>query len=175
MADKSGGLGMLQTMYEEGGEEAKQDILAKLLAKLLYDHGAEYFLQRTRMQCSTRTGRLTHSAAARRWEGCFVAADLAERPVPGLERTRGKRLPGADGLFTRDEVLKMDRAAVSENYDAIREESMSLWDKDGRLPESMPERDVVDSQARRGIMEETIGGTECGKRTGQKRRAAQRV
>ena len=35
--------------------------------------------------------------------------------------------PGADGLFTRDEVLKMDRAAVSENYDAIRE-SMSLWD-----------------------------------------------
>lgn len=26
MADKSGGLGMLQTMYEEGGEEAKQDM-----------------------------------------------------------------------------------------------------------------------------------------------------
>ena len=39
--------------------------------------------------------------------------------------------------------MKMDRAAVSENYDAIRE-SISLWDKDGRLPESMPERDVVD-------------------------------
>lgn len=26
MADKSGGLGMLQTMYEEGGEEVKQDM-----------------------------------------------------------------------------------------------------------------------------------------------------
>ena len=55
----------------------------------------------------------------------------------------------AGELFTRGEVQAMNPREISENYDAIRE-SMSLWDKDGRLPESMPERDVVDSQSPAG-------------------------
>ena len=55
----------------------------------------------------------------------------------------------AGELFTRGEVQAMSPREISENYDAIRE-SMSLWDKDGRLPESMPERDVVDSQSPAG-------------------------
>ena len=40
----------------------------------------------------------------------------------------------AGELFTRGEVQAMSPREISENYDAIRE-SMSLWDKDGRLPE----------------------------------------
>ena len=35
---------------------------------------------------------------------------------------------------------------MSENYDAIRE-SMGLWDKDGELPENMPESGTVDVPA----------------------------
>ena len=147
MADKSGGFGMLQTMYEEGGEEAKQDILAKLLAKLLYDHGAEYFSASDEDAVFNPNRAFDAFSGGAALGGLFSAADLGLRDLSRAWSGAGESArPGADGLFTRDEVLKMDRAAVSENYDAIRR-SMSLWDKDGRLPESMPERDVVDSQS----------------------------
>ena len=150
MADKSGGLGMLQTMYEEGGEEVKQDILAKLLAKLLYDHGAEYFSASDEDAVFNPNRAFDAFSGGAALGGLFSAADLGLRDLSRAWSGAGESArPGADGLFTRDEVLKMDRAAVSENYDAIRE-SMSLWDKDGRLPESMPERDVVDSQSPAG-------------------------
>lgn len=43
MLDKNGLGGLLQTMYEEGSEEVKQDIIEKLLAKILYNQDAEYF------------------------------------------------------------------------------------------------------------------------------------
>lgn len=43
MMDKNGIGGVLQTMYEEGSEEVKQDIIEKLLAKILYNQDAEYF------------------------------------------------------------------------------------------------------------------------------------
>lgn len=43
MLDKNGFGGLLQTMYEEGSEEVKQDIIEKLLAKILYNQDAEYF------------------------------------------------------------------------------------------------------------------------------------
>ena len=147
MADKSGGLGMLQTMYEEGGEEVKQDILAKLLAKLLYDHDAEYFSASDEDAVFNPNRAFDAFSGGAALGGLFSAADLGLRDLSRAWSGAGESArPGADGLFTRDEVLKMDRAAVSENYDAIRR-SMSLWDKDGRLPESMPERDVVDSQS----------------------------
>ena len=150
MADKSGGLGMLQTMYEEGGEEVKQDILAKLLAKLLYDHDAEYFSASDEDAVFNPNRAFDAFSGGAALGGLFSAADLGLRDLSRAWSGAGESArPGADGLFTRDEVLKMDRAAVSENYDAIRE-SMSLWDKDGRLPESMPERDVVDSQSPAG-------------------------
>ena len=150
MADKSGGFGMLQTMYEEGGEEAKQDILAKLLAKLLYDHGAEYFSASDEDAVFNPNRAFDAFSGGAALGGLFSAADLGLRDLSRAWSGAGESArPGADGLFTRDEVLKMDRAAVSENYDAIRR-SMSLWDKDGRLPESMPERDVVDSQSPAG-------------------------
>ena len=150
MADKSGGLGMLQTMYEEGGEEVKQDILAKLLAKLLYDHDAEYFSASDEDAVFNPNRAFDAFSGGAALGGLFSAADLGLRDLSRAWSGAGESArPGADGLFTRDEVLKMDRAAVSENYDAIRR-SMSLWDKDGRLPESMPERDVVDSQSPAG-------------------------
>ncbi len=150
MADKSGGFGMLQTMYEEGGEEAKQDILAKLLAKLLYDHDAEYFSASDEDAVFNPNRAFDAFSGGAALGGLFSAADLGLRDLSRAWSGAGESArPGADGLFTRDEVLKMDRAAVSENYDAIRR-SMSLWDKDGRLPESMPERDVVDSQSPAG-------------------------
>ena len=133
-----------------GGEEAKQDILAKLLAKLLYDHGAEYFSASDEDAVFNPNRAFDAFSGGAALGGLFSAADLGLRDLSRAWSGAGESArPGADGLFTRDEVLKMDRAAVSENYDAIRR-SMSLWDKDGRLPESMPERDVVDSQSPAG-------------------------
>ena len=43
MMDKNGIGGVLQTMYEEGSEEVKQNVIANLLAKILYNQDAEYF------------------------------------------------------------------------------------------------------------------------------------
>lgn len=43
MLDKNGLGGVLQTMYEEGSEEVKQNVIANLLAKILYNQDAEYF------------------------------------------------------------------------------------------------------------------------------------
>lgn len=43
MLDKNGLGGILQTMYEEGSEEVKQNVIANLLAKILYNQDAEYF------------------------------------------------------------------------------------------------------------------------------------
>ena len=122
MADKSGGLGMLQTMYEEGGEEVKQDILAKLLAKLLYDHDAEYFSASDEDAVFNPNRAFDAFSGGAALGGLFSAADLGLRDLSRAWSGAGESArPGADGLFTRDEVLKMDRAAVSENYDAIRE------------------------------------------------------
>lgn len=101
MADKSGGLGMLQTMYEEGGEEVKQDILAKLLAKLLYDHDAEYFSasDEDAVFNPNRAFDAFSGGAAR--EGVFRRRFGLERPCPGPGAEPGKRPARVRTAFSR--------------------------------------------------------------------------
>ena len=71
---------------------------------------------------------------------------LARKNKPGAVPDAQQSGNSVPRLFTRDEVQGMSAREVSENYDAIRE-SMGLWDKDGELPENMPESGTVDVPA----------------------------
>ena len=71
---------------------------------------------------------------------------LARKNKPGAVPDAQQSGNSVPRLFTRDEVQGMSAGEVSENYDAIRE-SMGLWDKDGELPENMPESGTVDVPA----------------------------
>ena len=87
-------------------------------------------------------GTLTSAVMNLPGEAYTLARKNKPGAVPGAQQSGNS----APRLFTRDEVQGMSAGEVSENYDAIRE-SMGLWDKDGELPENMPESGTVDVPA----------------------------
>ena len=95
----------------------------------------------------TAAGRLARELAGR---DTASRADVM-RMLRAAESRQAEGGPGAQALvdpqlYTRAEVQGMSAGEVRENYDAIRE-SMGLWDKDGELPENMPESGTVDVPA----------------------------
>ena len=87
-------------------------------------------------------GTLTSAVMNLPGEAYTLARKNKTGAVPGAQQSGNS----APRLFTRDEVQGMSAGEVRENYDAIRE-SMGLWDKDGELPENMPESGTVDVPA----------------------------
>ena len=100
--------------------------------------------------CGNAAGRAVRGACGdadkRGDEFAGEAYALARKNKPGAVPDAQQSGNSVPRLFTRDEVQGMSAREVSENYDAIRE-SMGLWDKDGELPENMPESGTVDVPA----------------------------
>ena len=141
-----GAVKKLVDVLGEGAEEYISEIAGAYLAKLW--NGDERGAWQTFVE--TQPGALyaglvgTLTSAVMNLPGEAYALARKNKPgaVPDAQQS-GNSVPR---LFTRDEVQGMSAREVSENYDAIRE-SMGLWDKDGELPENMPESGTVDVPA----------------------------
>ena len=130
----------------EGAEEYISEIAGAYLARLWNgdERGAWQTFVETQPDAlyAGLVGTLTSAVMNLPGEAYALARKNKPGAVPGAQQSGNS----APRLFTRDEVQGMSAREVSENYDAIRE-SMGLWDKDGELPENMPESGTVDVPA----------------------------
>ena len=130
----------------EGAEEYISEIAGAYLARLWNgdERGAWQTFVETQPDAlyAGLVGTLTSAVMNLPGEAYALARKNKPGAVPGAQQSGNS----APRLFTRDEVQGMSAGEVSENYDAIRE-SMGLWDKDGELPENMPESGTVDVPA----------------------------
>ena len=130
----------------EGAEEYISEIAGAYLARLWNgdERGAWQTFVETQPDAlyAGLVGTLTSAVMNLPGEAYALARKNKPGAVPDAQQS-GNSVPR---LFTRDEVQGMSAREVSENYDAIRE-SMGLWDKDGELPENMPESGTVDVPA----------------------------
>ena len=130
----------------EGAEEYISEIAGAYLARLWNgdERGAWQTFVETQPDAlyAGLVGTLTSAVMNLPGEAYTLARKNKTGAVPGAQQSGNS----APRLFTRDEVQGMSAGEVSENYDAIRE-SMGLWDKDGELPENMPESGTVDVPA----------------------------
>ena len=141
-----GAVKKLVDVLGEGAEEYISEIAGAYLAKLWNgdERGAWQTFVETQPDAlyAGLVGTLTSAVMNLPGEAYTLARKNKPGAVPGAQQS-GNSVPR---LFTRDEVQGMSAREVSENYDAIRE-SMGLWDKDGELPENMPESGTVDVPA----------------------------
>ena len=141
-----GAVKKLVDVLGEGAEEYISEIAGAYLAKLWNgdERGAWQTFVETQPDAlyAGLVGTLTSAVMNLPGEAYALARKNKPGAVPDAQQS-GNSVPR---LFTRDEVQGMSAREVSENYDAIRE-SMGLWDKDGELPENMPESGTVDVPA----------------------------
>ena len=141
-----GAVKKLVDVLGEGAEEYISEIAGAYLAKLWNgdERGAWQTFVETQPDAlyAGLVGTLTSAVMNLPGEAYTLARKNKTGAVPGAQQSGNS----APRLFTRDEVQGMSAGEVSENYDAIRE-SMGLWDKDGELPENMPESGTVDVPA----------------------------
>ncbi len=141
-----GAVKKLVDVLGEGAEEYISEIAGAYLAKLWNgdERGAWQTFVETQPDAlyAGLVGTLTSAVMNLPGEAYTLARKNKTGAVPGAQQSGNS----ASRLFTRDEVQGMSAGEVSENYDAIRE-SMGLWDKDGELPENMPESGTVDVPA----------------------------
>ena len=141
-----GAVKKLVDVLGEGAEEYISEIAGAYLARLWNgdERGAWQTFVETQPDAlyAGLVGTLTSAVMNLPGEAYTLARKNKTGAVPGAQQS-GNSVPR---LFTRDEVQGMSAGEVSENYDAIRE-SMGLWDKDGELPENMPESGTVDVPA----------------------------
>ena len=141
-----GAVKKLVDVLGEGAEEYISEIAGAYLARLWNgdERGAWQTFVETQPDAlyAGLVGTLTSAVMNLPGEAYALARKNKPGAVPDAQQS-GNSVPR---LFTRDEVQGMSAREVSENYDAIRE-SMGLWDKDGELPENMPESGTVDVPA----------------------------
>ena len=141
-----GAVKKLVDVLGEGAEEYISEIAGAYLARLWNgdERGAWQTFVETQPDAlyAGLVGTLTSAVMNLPGEAYTLARKNKTGAVPGAQHSGNS----APRLFTRDEVQGMSAGEVSENYDAIRE-SMGLWDKDGELPENMPESGTVDVPA----------------------------
>ena len=141
-----GAVKKLVDVLGEGAEEYISEIAGAYLARLWNgdERGAWQTFVETQPDAlyAGLVGTLTSAVMNLPGEAYTLARKNKTGAVPGAQQSGNS----APRLFTRDEVQGMSAGEVSENYDAIRE-SMGLWDKDGELPENMPESGTVDVPA----------------------------
>ena len=141
-----GAVKKLVDVLGEGAEEYISEIAGAYLARLWNgdERGAWQTFVETQPDAlyAGLVGTLTSAVMNLPGEAYTLARKNKTGAVPGAQQS-GNSVPR---LFTRDEVQGMSAGEVSENYDAIRE-SMEMWDKDGELPENMPESGTVDVPA----------------------------
>ena len=141
-----GAVKKLVDVLGEGAEEYISEIAGAYLARLWNgdERGAWQTFVETQPDAlyAGLVGTLTSAVMNLPGEAYALARKNKPGAVPDAQQS-GNSVPR---LFTRDEVQGMSAGEVSENYDAIRE-SMGLWDKDGELPENMPESGTVDVPA----------------------------
>ena len=141
-----GAVKKLVDVLGEGAEEYISEIAGAYLAKLWNgdERGAWQTFVETQPDAlyAGLVGTLTSAVMNLPGEAYTLARKNKPGAVPDAQQS-GNSVPR---LFTRDEVQGMSAREVGENYDAIRE-SMGLWDKDGELPENMPESGTVDVPA----------------------------
>ena len=141
-----GAVKKLVDVLGEGAEEYISEIAGAYLARLWNgdERGAWQTFVETQPDAlyAGLVGTLTSAVMNLPGEAYTLARKNKPGAVPDAQQS-GNSVPR---LFTRDEVQGMSAREVSENYDAIRE-SMGLWDKDGELPENMPESGTVDVPA----------------------------
>ncbi len=149
VASSPAGRGAVKKLVDvlgEGAEEYISEIAGAYLAKLWNgdERGAWQTFVETQPDAlyAGLVGTLTSAVMNLPGEAYALARKNKPGAVPDAQQS-GNSVPR---LFTRDEVQGMSAGEVSENYDAIRE-SMGLWDKDGELPENMPESGTVDVPA----------------------------
>ena len=141
-----GAVKKLVDVLGEGAEEYISEIAGAYLARLWNgdERGAWQTFVETQPDAlyAGLVGTLTSAVMNLPGEAYALARKNKPGAVPDAQQS-GNSVPR---LFTRDEVQGMSAGEVNENYDAIRE-SMGLWDKDGELPENMPESGTVDVPA----------------------------
>ena len=141
-----GAVKKLVDVLGEGAEEYISEIAGAYLARLWNgdERGAWQTFVETQPDAlyAGLVGTLTSAVMNLPGEAYTLARKNKTGAVPDAQQSGNS----APRLFTRDEVQGMSAGEVSENYDAIRE-SMGLWDKDGELPENMPESGTVDVPA----------------------------
>ena len=141
-----GAVKKLVDVLGEGAEEYISEIAGAYLARLWNgdERGAWQTFVETQPDAlyAGLVGTLTSAVMNLPGEAYALARKNKPGAVPDAQQS-GNSVPR---LFTRDEVQGRSAREVSENYDAIRE-SMGLWDKDGELPENMPESGTVDVPA----------------------------
>ena len=141
-----GAVKKLVDVLGEGAEEYISEIAGAYLARLWNgdERGAWQTFVETQPDAlyAGLVGTLTSAVMNLPGEAYALARKNKPGAVPDAQQSGNS----APRLFTRDEVQGMSAGEVNENYDAIRE-SMGLWDKDGELPENMPESGTVDVPA----------------------------